>query len=328
MHKRSLFFTLVFLFSSFIIHAQVGIGTTTPDPSAQLDLSSSSLGVLIPRMALTSATSMAPVSNAATSLLIYNTATAGTAPDDVVPGFYYWTGSRWYPVVNKGKNTGDMQYWNGSQWVMIPAATTSGKVLTWCNGKPVWGGCTDSLIIAPVNNPYEGNISDFYASSFITVLDQWPVMSWTSGGNPVNIRNLVKFDYSAIPTGAVIDSARLIAYADLAPINGNLVDAHFGPANSFLIQRITSTWNTPSQYTWNTPPSVTTSNQITVPQSVSTTQDLSVLVTNLVRDQVQFGNNGFLMRLVAENFYNSRQYSSSKEPNANRIPRLKIYWHQ
>ncbi|MCX6316432.1 MAG: DNRLRE domain-containing protein [Bacteroidetes bacterium] len=310
------------------VNAQVGIGTNTPDASSMLDLSSNTLGLLIPRVALTSATIAAPISSPATSLVIYNTATAGIPPNDLVPGFYYWNGSRWYPVVNKGKNAGDMQYWDGSKWVMVPASTTNGRVLTWCGGKPVWGPCGDSLILAPVNNPFEGNISDFYPTSFVTALDQWPITVWTSGGNPLVIRNLVKFDYSSIPTGATIDSARLYAYADLAPINGNLVDAHFGTANAFYIQRITSTWTTPSQFTWNSPPFVTASNQVTVPQSSSSFQDLAVDVTNLVRDQVSLGNNGFMMRLVTENFYNSRQYSSSKESNTNRIPRLKIYWRQ
>jgi len=315
--------------TNFIGNAQVGIGTPVPDASAMLEINSADKGVLIPRVALQATNIQLPVTGvAATSLLVYNTATAGTDPFKVQPGFYYWTGASWYPVVNKGKTAGDMQYWDGTQWVMIPAATASNKVLTWCSGRPVWGSCVDSVIIAPVNNAFEGIISDFFPSGFQSGLDQWPIMTWTSGGNPLSLRNLVKFDYSAVPPGATIDSARLLAYADLAPINGNLVDAHFGPANSFLIQRITSAWTVANQYTWNTQPTVTTSNQVVVPQSTSSFQDLSVDVTNMVRDQFSFGNNGFYMRLAVENFYNSRQYSSSKEPNTNRIPRLKIYWHQ
>lgn len=74
--KKYLFLFLrsvAFLTSIFIIspvHAQVGIGTTTPNGSAVLDLSSSNKGVLIPR--LTTAQRNA-ISNPATGLLLFDT---------------------------------------------------------------------------------------------------------------------------------------------------------------------------------------------------------------------------------------------------------------
>lgn len=69
----------------------VGIGTATPNASARLDISSTNSGVLIPRVSLTSTAVAAPVTAPATSLLVYNTNTAG----DVTPGFYYWNGTAW-----------------------------------------------------------------------------------------------------------------------------------------------------------------------------------------------------------------------------------------
>ncbi len=84
-------FTFIVVFVSLQLHSQVGIGTTTPDLSSSLDVNSNNTGVLIPRVALTSAALAAPVSAPVESLLVYNTATAG----DVVPGFYYWDGSIW-----------------------------------------------------------------------------------------------------------------------------------------------------------------------------------------------------------------------------------------
>jgi len=73
----------------------VGIGTSTPSASSVLELSSTNQGVLLPRVALTSTTSASPISSPATSLLVYNTATA----NDVVPGYYYWDGSKWLSFV-------------------------------------------------------------------------------------------------------------------------------------------------------------------------------------------------------------------------------------
>ena len=94
---------LVFLLISFGALAQTGIGTTTPNASAKLDVSSSTLGFLPPRVALTANNVFAPIigtSSAAAGLLIYNTATAGTAPNNVVPGYYYWNGTAWTQISN------------------------------------------------------------------------------------------------------------------------------------------------------------------------------------------------------------------------------------
>ncbi|MHA8094514.1 hypothetical protein ACMH5Q_06425 [Aquirufa lenticrescens] len=94
---------LFFLFISWGALAQTGIGTTTPNASAKLDVSSSTLGFLPPRVALTANNVFAPItgtSSAAAGLLIYNTATAGTAPNNVVPGYYYWNGTAWTQISN------------------------------------------------------------------------------------------------------------------------------------------------------------------------------------------------------------------------------------
>lgn len=74
----------VFLLFTAPLFSQVGIGTTTPDASAQLDISSSSKGLLTPRMTAAQRTS---ISNPATGLLVFQT--------DATQGFYYYNGSSW-----------------------------------------------------------------------------------------------------------------------------------------------------------------------------------------------------------------------------------------
>ncbi|GIV43371.1 MAG: hypothetical protein KatS3mg035_0494 [Bacteroidia bacterium] len=82
-------------------HAQnVGIGTNTPDASARLDIVDANRGILIPRVALSATNVAAPVTGPATSLLVYNTATAGTAPNNVTPGYYYWSGTQWVRLLD------------------------------------------------------------------------------------------------------------------------------------------------------------------------------------------------------------------------------------
>ncbi|MFI0425315.1 MAG: beta strand repeat-containing protein [Flavobacterium sp.] len=78
-----------------VVSQKVGDNPTMISPSAVLDIESLNKGVLVPRMALTGATDVTTVVSPATSLLVYNTATAGIAPNDVTPGFYYWNGTAW-----------------------------------------------------------------------------------------------------------------------------------------------------------------------------------------------------------------------------------------
>jgi hypothetical protein len=89
---------------SACLHAQsVGIGTATPHSSARLHISDNARGLLIPNVALDSTDDVTTVSGPATSLLVYNTATAGPGAKAVSPGFYYWDGSQWVRLADGGK---------------------------------------------------------------------------------------------------------------------------------------------------------------------------------------------------------------------------------
>jgi hypothetical protein len=84
--------------------SQVGIGTTTPN--AALDINSNNQGLLTPRVALTSNNSALPVLNPTGSALVigtlvFNTSTAGIAPNDVIPGYYYWDGTKWVLITSQ-----------------------------------------------------------------------------------------------------------------------------------------------------------------------------------------------------------------------------------
>jgi len=140
--KKFTFFVVMLLFFCSVLNAQVGINSdnSAPDNSAMLDVKSTSKGFLPPRVALTAADVAGPVTAPVAGLFVYNTATSGTAPNNVVPGYYCWNGTRWVAaIVPQGTNSGDMLYWNGTQWVSI-AVGVNGQVLTLNNGVPTWGG--------------------------------------------------------------------------------------------------------------------------------------------------------------------------------------------
>lgn len=91
---------LAALLAPTFLFAQVGIGTTTINSSAKLQIDATNKGVLPPRIALTGSGDVTTIATPATGLLIYNTATAGTSTAAVTPGYYYYTGSQWARFVS------------------------------------------------------------------------------------------------------------------------------------------------------------------------------------------------------------------------------------
>lgn len=93
----------------------VGIGTLSPNSSSLLDVTSTSKGVLLPRMTKAQRDAILTPS---VGLLIYQTNSA--------PGFYYYNGSAWTAISAKGANTGLSNLSAGGTAInqaLTPAAT-------------------------------------------------------------------------------------------------------------------------------------------------------------------------------------------------------------
>ena len=88
---------------------RIGIGTNAPDTSAILDLTSSSKGLLIPRVSLASLSDASTIVLPATSLMVYNTNSGLTGGI----GYYYNSGTNSSPSWTKFSTTGAA---NGSTW--------------------------------------------------------------------------------------------------------------------------------------------------------------------------------------------------------------------
>ena len=86
--KLKIYIQLLLLVIISSSYAQVGIGTTSPNTSSMLDITSTNSGLLIPRVALTSTSDVTTIASPAISLLVYN---VGFSPN----GYYYWNGSVW-----------------------------------------------------------------------------------------------------------------------------------------------------------------------------------------------------------------------------------------
>ena len=89
---KNIFTLLAAVLLTATTYAQIGINNENPDASAALDITSTTGGLLVPRMTETQRDAISP---AATGLMIYQT--DGTA------GFYYYNGSSWDTYYSKNE---------------------------------------------------------------------------------------------------------------------------------------------------------------------------------------------------------------------------------
>lgn len=82
---------------------KIGANPTIKETSALLELEAADKGLLVPRVALTSITLATPVTAPANALTVFNTATAGMVPNNVTPGYYYWSTpqNKWIRLIDQ-----------------------------------------------------------------------------------------------------------------------------------------------------------------------------------------------------------------------------------
>ena len=142
----------------------VGIGTPTPDNSAQLDINSTTKGMLVPRMTIAQRTA---ITEPATGLIVYQT--------DGASGFYYNTGTPlaplWVLLINNASavtnvtasspiassggitpnislpgTSGGILYGTGAASAFTTAGTAGAFLTSNGSGAPIWSSLGQSAI--------------------------------------------------------------------------------------------------------------------------------------------------------------------------------------
>lgn len=222
--NKNVLFTIcsIFLFINVGFSQNIGINVTgaSPDPSALLDIDAAttpSLGILIPRISLQAVNLASPVTSPATSLLVYNLASAGSGTNAVVPGYYYWDGTKWLRLAN-GFNATDSQ-----------TLSVTGNTLTISNGNSV------SL----PNDAWKitGNAGTTSTVNFLGTTDNQDLVFKRNNGFSGLINQLLantSFGYNALNTTFTGMNNTAIGYTALQSLTGGSFNTTVGSYASRL----------------------------------------------------------------------------------------------
>ena len=172
--------TIIFLFFSFIFvnnsNAQVGIGTTTPNNTAALDISDSTRGLLIPRMTMIERHAIV---NPAQGLLVYQT--------DNTQGIWSYNGSAWVNLLNPGftDNPGFIHQVTSSSANLIVLYTNS-TACVFTGGS--W--YSTNLTGTPAGSMVLGNIAMIYTTTAIFVFNYLTWSTQPITGTPKGIAGI------------------------------------------------------------------------------------------------------------------------------------------
>ena len=130
-------------------YAQVGINIATPHTSSALDITSTTGGLLVPRMTEAQRDDINSPSNPATGLMIYQT--------DGTVGFYYYNGSSWAEVAATSKTYSIGDVVNGGVVFWLDSTDQHGLVVAFSDLVAEWG-CFGTDLPNVLNVPYNGGV--------------------------------------------------------------------------------------------------------------------------------------------------------------------------
>ncbi|MDF2188758.1 DNRLRE domain-containing protein [Paraflavitalea sp. CAU 1676] len=197
-------------------------------------------------------------------------------------------------------------------------------------GAPAPQPCTTTILLK--GDRASGRFKQLHISTMApyaadTTQPEITAAAWTCYGigySTCDFRAIMRYDVSMVPANAIINSAKLTLYANANAKNGYIGNPTYGENNTALLQRVTAPWAMAGTG-WANQPATTADKQKVLAQSSSPRQNYVVDVTDFVQGWVKTpaSNNGMLLRLQTEQYYNSMVFHSGSSPDSVR-PRLEI----
>ena len=145
--KKSCFIIVMFLLNSSLLFSQVSVTNdgSAPDNSAMLDVKSTTMGELIPRMTSAQRTAIA---NPANGLMVYQT--------DVVSGFYYYNSASWQLISESSHYIGELAH--GGIVISVDHTGQHGLIasLVGIGTTSAWSNITGTLIGSSAQSTWNG----------------------------------------------------------------------------------------------------------------------------------------------------------------------------
>ena len=170
---------------------EIGIGTNTPNPAAALDISSTTRGVLLPRMTGAQRNAIAgPVSG----LLVFQS--------DAPSGFYYYSGLKWIALADLGSISACVDFdGNGYPTVMVGTQEWMAenlRTLHYRNGDPIDNVTDNTAWSLLTTGAYCWYNNDFAANQKYGVLYNWHAINDSRQVCPAGWRVPTVADWTAL----------------------------------------------------------------------------------------------------------------------------------
>lgn len=145
----------------------------------------------------------------------------------------------------------------------------------------------------PSKSVLVSNISSNMAGDMSPVIG---TASWPDSGRQLQCRSLLEFNYAFLPK-TVIENPALIASAELIlfPMQVIFSQDDAEKPSKFIVRRVLKNWED-SSTKWNNQPATDSSTQVlkTI-KNKQKNKPVTVDVTQMVKDMLQFGNQGFMI---------------------------------
>jgi len=179
--KESLIGLFIFSLGINTSQAQIGIGTTNPNATAELDVTSTTKGLLIPRL---SQTQMGSISSPAAGLQVYNT---------TQECLFTYDGSRWISEKKyNGKfvDYGDTVELGNIRLRMLNTGSVSLQIATITGSISISGTSLNNVVTSPTSSPGGLTSLSGYTNSsitFNTTFKNWQTITFGYHGSTQEI---------------------------------------------------------------------------------------------------------------------------------------------